>query len=117
MPTLQKNSRKRPWDKDTRKDGFSESNKDLYNSSRWRNYSIKFRKSNRRCYVCNVIHPDIRTLMVEHKIPIEQGGSKWDERNHGAICKTPCAKIKTANERHGKTYDYKLNSKQEKIPV
>lgn len=117
MPTLHKNKRKRPWHKDNRTHGFSKKNQDFYNSSKWRNYSRNYRLKNRRCYICNKIHADYRGLMVEHVIPIEQGGSKWDERNHGSICKNPCAKIKTGKERQGLKYEYQLNANNEKIPI
>ncbi len=120
MAILIPNKRKRHYEAIKKKDsslGYNGKNKEYYSSMKWRNYSVSFRKVNRRCYVCNKIHPDIRSLAVDHKIPIEEGGSRWNPLNHGSICKAPCHSRKSGKEAHGYIMRYKTLSNGERVPA
>ena len=96
--------------------GFNNKNSTLYNSKKWRDYSISYRKKNRRCAACGRLRADYRDLACDHIIPIEQGGDVWDERNHQPLCKLSCHMAKSGRESHGKTGHWKLNDKGNKIP-
>jgi hypothetical protein len=59
--------------------------------SRWRRYSESFRKRHPFCAFC--MQENRMTLVVfgrtgvlDHKIPVTDGGAFWDENNHHPLC-------------------------------
>lgn len=62
----------------------------------WARYSKAFLRENPTCCKC----PGLAHL-TDHVIPIRSGGSKWDRRNHQAMCHT-CHNKKRAHESRGK---------------
>lgn len=59
----------------------------LYNSRRWKRFSVFYRKSNPFCVSCGKFADD-----VDHIIPIAEGGSPYDEKNLQSLCKSCHAK-------------------------
>ena len=55
----------------------------LYNSKRWRRYSRRFRTT---CAVCDAEGRTVAAAVVDHVVPLSQGGAVWDERNHMGMC-------------------------------
>lgn len=80
-------SKPKPIETETRKE-----NKKEYDT-KWREYSIAYRKSNPFCVEClktgvyNSEH-----IHVDHIIPItEKPELKYDVNNHQSLCRRPCA--------------------------
>ena len=76
----------------------------MYNSLLWRNYSKRYRST---CEVCEGegIHTDITSGagtrgVVDHIVPIQQGGAIWDTDNHMGMCGTH-HNAKRGKEAHG----------------
>ena len=57
--------------------------KPAYTSAMWKKYSKGFIMMNPVCVVCGN-----EAKVVDHVVPIEQGGSMWNEKNHQALCKS-----------------------------
>lgn len=92
MPTIPKS--KRPSYLPKRVKVLSSSQKadqSFYNSKAWRNYSIRYRTT---CEIClslgmqvDITSGAIGTRgVVDHIVPMQQGGSPWDEANHMGMC-------------------------------
>ena len=56
-------------------------------------------RDNWTCQKCGqtAIRPE-----VDHIVPLEQGGDKWDMANLQTLCRTPCHEEKTLSEREGR---------------
>lgn len=86
-----------------------------YNSRAWRDYSYNLRASKLMCEHSGRPY-QVHHLVVDHKIPVNEGGSFWDERNHWVINKWYHSK-KTAVEQRGQLmFEWELNIDGEKIP-
>lgn len=83
MPSLKKSSRRKYLPE--KKDKQATSDQTFYNSKMWRKYSRSFRIINPLCAVAMARDEVIGSDVVDHIVPIEQGGSKWDPRNHMAM--------------------------------
>jgi 5-methylcytosine-specific restriction protein A len=72
----------------------------LYMSPRWRSVRERKLRDNPACELCLLKQPAryIVATVVDHRIPISQGGAIWDPANHQAVC-TSCHNSKTATER------------------
>jgi len=89
-----------------------------YNTNEWKGtngYSYRFRATNPRCKHCNMLC-QIKESVVDHIIPVSQGGSFWDVRNHQTLCKQ-CHNSKTQKEKEGHKTPYQYNDDNEKIPL
>ena len=82
----------------------------FYNSSLWRNTRKVFLFSNPACIVCGKIGE-----VVDHVIPIRQGGARLDFRNMQTMCH-PCHNYKrgTTDMRDPKNFEF--NHEGDKIP-
>ena len=60
---------------------------------RWRKYTKGYKLRNPYCRLCS--NP---TYAVDHIIPVNDGGSFWDENNHQPLCQSH-HNAKTARER------------------
>ena len=77
----------------------------FYNSQRWRNYSKRYRTT---CEVClslnhqrDITPSAIGTRgVVDHIVPMQEGGSPWDANNHMGMCGEH-HNIKRGLESHG----------------
>jgi len=91
-------------------------NGNLYQSTRW----IKCRKGyimkHPICEKCRLIDITVEARVLDHIIPIRQGGAIWDRENWMALC-DECHNRKRQKERYGKVMPSKPNSKGELIPV
>lgn len=56
----------------------------IYNNQSWRNYSKRFRADKIVCV--NFRKCAGLAELVDHIVPVEAGGSMWDESNHQAMC-------------------------------
>jgi 5-methylcytosine-specific restriction protein A len=70
----------------------------IYNNKKWKGYSSRFRKAKQVC-----AHFDRcggLAEVVDHIVPVNQGGDFWDSRNHQALCHK-CHNRKSQGERYG----------------
>jgi len=74
-----------------------------YATNSWKRYSHMKRSQNPQCQRCNVISQP-KDLAVDHKIPIEYGGSFWNHANHWVLC-AQCHNYKTSQERSKPMYE------------
>ncbi len=72
--------------------GFKTNNYNFYNSRSWRNFAHQLRKDEPLCRMCIAEGRTTPCTMVDHIIPINQGGSKWDKDNLQPLCKSHHAK-------------------------
>ncbi len=88
----------------------------FYNTRAWKD---KLRKdyitNNPFCEQCAKMGIIKEGRVIDHIIPISQGGAKRDERNYQTLC-DQCHNVKRGRERHGKVQEYQLNHNGEKIP-
>jgi 5-methylcytosine-specific restriction protein A len=59
----------------------------------WNQYRNMYLRSNPLCVVCNRA-----AELVDHIVPLAQGGSMYDEGNHQAMCRS-CHQEKTEREK------------------
>jgi 5-methylcytosine-specific restriction endonuclease McrA len=110
---------KPPWLSKIKPKAFkgSRNGSKLYGTWKWRQYSIKKRTDDPQCKMCGIVQYDIRNLCVDHKIPVNQKGAIWDERNHQILCKVPCHAKKSANDRKKYSGLYAEIENGERIPI
>jgi 5-methylcytosine-specific restriction protein A len=98
----------------TKRESESRGNKSVnhseYNDNTWRKYSKSFLAKNRIC-VCGC---GKLATVTDHAIPINQGGSKWDVRNHQPMASV-CHDRKSGREAHGKVEEW-IQTDHGKIP-
>ena len=84
----------------------------LYGSYEWRRYSEQYRREHPECAVSGVTEGN---LHLDHIIPVSQGGSMWDVRNH----QTLSAAVHSKKTKREQDYPlpYRLNLDGEKIPM
>lgn len=58
----------------------------LYNTARWKNYSKTFLTMNPLCVMCDKEGKVVEAKVVDHIVPITQGGSVWGTFNHQPLC-------------------------------
>ena len=73
-------------------------NQEFYDSKAWRKLSKWFRKKNPLCAHCRDKGIAKEAQLVDHIVPIEQGGEPLSESNLQSLC-IPCHNTKTAEER------------------
>ena len=86
-----------------------------YASKAWRDYSYQLRSKTLRCAISGRNYP-VNHLVVDHIIPVNEGGSFWDERNHQVICIWQHNKKSGIEKMTGCKTAYILNEDGEKIP-
>jgi len=91
MPTLNRRTDPRPI-----KQGRN--NRAFYQSSRWHTLSRMYRKANPLCVQCKKEGRLRQAQEVDHIVPIQQGGDRWDINNLQSLCKHHHSQ-KTINER------------------
>lgn len=93
------------------------SNQDFYNTREWKDKLRKqFISANPFCIECKKFNDITLANVVDHIIPIEQGGAKRDDRNYQSLCNYH-HNVKRGKERHGYIAPYKFNHNNEKIPA
>lgn len=85
-----------------------------YDTKNWREYSLNLRIMNP---VCAVLKSEFlpNMLIVDHIIPVNEGGSFWDERNHQVLSKSAHS-VKSMKEKRGSKTPFEFNQDGEKIP-
>jgi len=118
MPKLGKTT-KLPWLKtaDTApQSGRTNPNQQFYNSTRWRKTAKSYRASNPLCEVSNHFGNVVAAQMVDHIIPINQGGAKYDPCNLMSMCHKLHNK-KSGKEKHTPILIEFIETQSGKIPV
>ena len=94
MPILPRNIKKtKPFT------GFNQDNYKLYTSMQWRKTSHAYRAQHPICELCEKEGRITAAVMVDHIIPIRDGGKVWDFSNLQALCKR-CNAQKTTKQGH-----------------
>lgn len=85
MPSTKKKSIALPWVV-TRQRAHEGQDYAFYNSAAWRRTSAAIRQQRPVCEVCSVYARHQPAQMVDHIIPIRQGGARFHEDNLMAMC-------------------------------
>jgi len=75
--------------------GYSGSRDPFYQTKQWRVFRDHYLQLNPLCTICSEEDRDTEATVVDHRIPIKQGGAMWDYNNLQGLCKHHNA-IKTA---------------------
>jgi len=87
MPRIEKNKNRRPWvTPRTAHTGRKRTNQKFYNSTAWRKARKAFLIQNPLCVKCQETGLVIPADVVDHKVPINEGGDKLDPNNFQALC-------------------------------
>jgi len=98
MPTLPKGKRPR-WIPKPEVKAYSKSK--FYQTPAWRNLRAMFIANNPMCVGCEEKGTIRAGWLVDHIIPISQGGAALDEANLQTLCKH-CHAVKTGKEQKRK---------------
>lgn len=86
-----------------------------YDTKAWRDYSLQLRTENNICAKTgNEYLP--KMLVVDHIIPVNEGGSFWDKRNHQVLSLSEHSR-KSMREKAGCKTPFIFNKDGEKIPL
>ena len=100
MPTINKTSKRRPWEGPQRK-AFERStdkaNRDVYDSPAWRTTRKIVREDEPLCRYCLEKGLAVDTEEIDHILPINQGGNAYERDNLQGLC-TPCHRAKSRDE-------------------
>jgi 5-methylcytosine-specific restriction endonuclease McrA len=103
MPNFPKSKRSKYYFKREPFQGRKYQNRDVYDSKRWRDLRTTYIKNNPLCEEClkNDIYTDAtgRRGVVDHKVPINEGGSTFDTMNLQTLCNV-CHNRKSGKEAH-----------------
>lgn len=80
-------------------EGVDQSNYSLYNSTTWRMTAKAYIKSNPLCKHCKDKGILTQACIVDHIIPINQGGDVWDWDNLQGLCRS-CNASKTSKQKN-----------------
>ncbi len=69
----------------------------LYNSKRWRSLRLQYIKYNTLCVQCKDRDRIVAAKVIDHIIPVSEGGSFYEWNNLQSLC-TRCHAIKTGKE-------------------
>jgi len=90
----------RPWQPERKAQARRRNdNNEFYNSQAWRKYRRAFIDNNPLCVVCDGSGLFVVGTVVDHIVPINEGGSKWDIANLQTLCDS-CHAIKSGREAH-----------------
>lgn len=78
--------------------GMSNSNRDVYNTNRWRKLRAIVLKSSPICIICEKKNRYTSANVVDHIKPINKGGYAWEMSNLQALC-APCHNSKSAKDK------------------
>lgn len=80
---------------------MSRSNREVYNSTRWRKLREEVLYENPFCVRCEEMGILEPATVCDHALPIEQGGAIWDRNNLQGLCES-CHNSKSGKEAHNK---------------
>ena len=72
----------------------------FYNSWAWRKFRKSYIERNPLCVMCEAEGIVTPAQIVDHIIPMRQGGAKFDENNLQSLCKHH-HDVKSGKDRHG----------------
>lgn len=103
MPTIPKTNilKKKPTVKKSahENNNWSSNNETRYNTTRWRKSRLSFLKRNPCCVSCKERGIFTPANVVDHIVPVSQGGEFWDRSNWQPMCAS-CHNTKSGKERH-----------------
>ena len=85
-----------------------------YATAGWKRYSHMKRSQNPKCERCGKIGSP-KELAVDHKIPVNYGGSFWNHANHWVLC-SQCHNWKTSQERTKPMFESVIDEWGYRIP-
>lgn len=88
---------------------------DGYAKRSWRDYSYELRAKSLQCAIDGRFFK-VEDLVTDHIIPVNEGGSFWDVRNHQVICKWHHNHKTGKENKTGVQTPWELNEDGEKIP-
>ena len=88
----------------------------LYQSKRWRSVRKGYLMKHPICEKCILLDITVQARVLDHIIPIRQGGAVWDKQNWMALC-DECHNRKRQKEKYGKVMPSKSNGNGELIPI
>jgi len=102
MPKIRTAEPHRPW-KPSPKPFVErkERNHAFYNSGAWRRLRLKFLECHPLCEECLKAGKYVTATVVDHVVPINEGGAPLDTANLQALC-SKCHNIKSGSEAHRK---------------
>ncbi|WP_366146335.1 HNH endonuclease signature motif containing protein [Limnohabitans sp.] len=74
----------------------------FYQSANWRRLRASFLRLHPLCRVCAARELTVAATVVDHVLPIKDGGARLDAANLQALC-VPCHNRKTAAETWGRS--------------
>lgn len=77
--------------------GRKQPNRAIYKGARWQQVRMLVLQANPLCVMCEDKGLCVAATVVDHRIPINQGGAVYDQSNLQGLCK-PCHDIKSAQE-------------------
>lgn len=86
-----------------------------YNTKAWREYSLDLRITSGKCAKSQREYLP-QYLVVDHIIPVNEGGSFWDKRNHQVISVFHHSKKTREEATKGSLTPWELNEEGDKIP-
>lgn len=87
MPYLPKKSADRPWVTPREAhSGRKRSNSDFYNSTAWRKARASYLFNRPLCAICYQEGEFVGAKVVDHIVPINEGGAKLDPDNFQGLC-------------------------------
>ncbi|WP_431471940.1 HNH endonuclease [Nonlabens sp. SCSIO 43208] len=87
----------RPWVKEYKQQERTVDNSKFYNSRTWRKTRKLFLENNPLCIHCERLGVTTPANVVDHIIPISEGGDKLNTKNLQPLCKK-CHEKKSASE-------------------
>ena len=79
-------------------EGISKDNYSFYASTRWRNYTKAYKRKHPLCVHCLAKGKTTPVDVIDHIIPILQGGDKWSSSNLQSLCHQ-CHNRKSATDK------------------
>lgn len=75
--------------------GYQSSNDPFYQTKEWKAFRRNYLNTYPLCTICDEHDEVVEATVLDHRIPINKGGAKWDYNNLQGLCKKHNA-IKTA---------------------
>lgn len=115
MPVLKRKEKRRAY-LPVKVDTGATSDQGFYNSQRWRKVSIAHRYAWPLCEVADHLGLLLESNVVDHIIPIEHGGARFDERNFCAMSHY-WHNVKRGKESHRKILVQYKDTAEGRIPA
>jgi 5-methylcytosine-specific restriction protein A len=101
MPSIPLKQQERPWIKREAHGRRAFSNASIYQSARWKALRKHHIQSSPLCVHCLKNDRTKAGWIVDHIVPINEGGEPFDESNLQSLCSS-CHNIKSGKEAHSR---------------